>query len=78
MTRINETLSNWNSLSREKKVERARRIVQSYSERAALFKKKKGCISLPTFKNSKRPDATRAGGKCPQNRYCIGRYYIVD
>ncbi|EPB80605.1 immunoglobulin domain protein [Ancylostoma ceylanicum] len=34
MTRINETLSNWNSLSREKKVERARRIVQSYSERA--------------------------------------------
>ncbi|VDM74422.1 unnamed protein product [Strongylus vulgaris] len=32
MNRINETLLNWNSLSREKKVERARRIVQSYSE----------------------------------------------
>ncbi|VDO20580.1 unnamed protein product [Haemonchus placei] len=37
MSRINETLLNWSSLSAEKKVERARRIVQMYSENAVEY-----------------------------------------
>lgn len=35
MNRVNKTLLNWKNLSVERKVERARRIVQMYGESAA-------------------------------------------